>query len=132
MSSASGGSTETGFSLLEILVALVILSSGLGVLYHSAGLSTRIVQNNQHQISALTTAESLLTAAPLMMKESHLLEGQLNGYEYAMKLLPLPEHPLDEEYPLSLLEVSVNWSNGLKRRQVQLYSVVPGEPYEVE
>ena len=51
---------QRGFSLLEILVALSILSMALGVLYQATSGATRNVRNDERYVFGVELARSLL------------------------------------------------------------------------
>ena len=116
-----------GFSLLEMLVALVILSVSLGVIYHSTGLSSRIIATDRDSAQALVMAESLLAQSHLPeIKQTLPLQGSDDKFNWNIRRLAMPDHPLDEEFPLAFIEVKVSWQGALGRRDVTLYSLVPG------
>ena len=115
-----------GFSLLESLVALVILSMSLAVLYQSMGTSTRIVNENQQQVKALILAESLLASAEVMLGQQASIDGASEPFTYRLTSRSLPEHPLEDEFPLRFVEVTVSWSAASRPRQLQLYTIIPG------
>lgn len=115
-----------GFSLLESLVALVILSMSLAVLYHSIGTSTRLVNENRQQVKALILAESLLASAEVMLGQQTKLDGATDKFIYQLTTRSLPEHSLENEFPLRFVEVTVYWSVASSPRQLQLYTITPG------
>lgn len=55
------GRTQSGFSLLEVLVAFAVLTITLGVLLNIFSLSIRTTQSAQEQQKAMLLAESKLT-----------------------------------------------------------------------
>lgn len=122
--------SNKGFSLLESLVALVILSMSLAVLYHSIGTSTRIVNEHQQQVRALILAESLLESAFVLLDQQASHEGATGHYTYQLVTLSLPEHPLENEFPLRFVEVTVNWTSASRHRQIQLHTIIPGRSDE--
>lgn len=116
-----------GFSLLEMLVALVILSISLGVIYNSAGLSSRIISTDRDSARALVIAESLLAQAHLpAINQAMPVQGNKDNFNWIIRRLPMDDHPLDEEYSLAFIEVSVSWQGVFGSRDVTLYSLVPG------
>ena len=122
---ATQSSIMKGFSLLESLVALVILSISLAVLYHSIGMSTRIANENQTQFRALVLAESLLANAEALLGQQVTHTGSNDRFNYQIVSHHLPEHPLEDEYPLRLVEVSVHWTIASRHRQLQLHTIIP-------
>ena len=110
--------TCRGFSLLEVLVAFIILSLALGVLMRifSGGLGN--IGAAEHYSQAVAIAESQLAAAGV---ESPLTEGEYageteNGYTWrtSMQRYDAGTQPLEGVVlPVDLyrVEVTVNWDN---------------------
>lgn len=107
-----------GFSLLEVLVAFIILSLALGVLMRifSGGLGN--IGAAEHYSRAVAIAESQLAAAGV---ESPLTEGENsgemeNGYTWrtSVRRYDAGAQPLEGVVlPVDLyrVEVTVNWDN---------------------
>ena len=115
-----------GFSLLESLVALVILSMSLAVLYHSIGTSTRLVNENRQQVKALILAESLLASAEAILAQQASIDGTSDSFTYQLISRSLPKHPLEDEFPLRFVEITVFWNSASRPRQLHLYTIIPG------
>lgn len=110
--------TCRGFSLLEVLVAFIILSLALSVLMRifSGGLGN--IGAAEHYSRAVAIAESQLAAAGV---ESPLTEGEYtgeaeNGYTWrtSMQRYDAGTQPLEGVVlPVDLyrVEVTVNWDN---------------------
>lgn len=108
---------QSGFSLLEILVAFSILAIALGILLNifSSGVQTAVIA--EEYSSAVQIAESLKARAGV---ESPLQEGQANGiihdkYRWRVTIAPfqLTMDNLDTNtIPASLYMVTVNVSWG--------------------
>ncbi|RAU19220.1 hypothetical protein DN062_02835 [Nitrincola tibetensis] len=114
---------HSGFSLLEMLVALVILSVSLAALYQSAGLSSRIVVAEERRVKGLLIAESLLDGFQVE-EESQLRSGVIDDFSWNIRLYALPEHPLQQTIPMALIEVDVSWPSLFRHSSVQLHSIV--------
>lgn len=107
-----------GFSLLEVLVAFIILSLTLGVLMRifSGGLGN--IGSAEHYSRAVAIAESQLAATGV---ESPLIEGDYageteNGYTWrtSVQRYDASTQPLEGGVlPVDLyqVEVAVNWDN---------------------
>ena len=83
---------QTGFSLLEILVAFTIMALSLGVLLRIFGGSGHIARTADEYSRAILTAESLLTSAgadaPL---QPGVTQGDIGGlYRWTMNVHPYP------------------------------------------
>jgi general secretion pathway protein I len=119
-----------GFSLLEVLVAFIILAMALGVLMRifSGGLGN--IGMAEHYSQAVAIAEMKLAAVGV---ESPLTEGensgQEHGYTWRTSVLRYEEtaSPVEPAAPLIDLyrvEVSVNWDEtATKPRSLQLVTL---------
>ncbi|MBL6699470.1 MAG: type II secretion system protein, partial [Luminiphilus sp.] len=65
-----------GFSLIEMLVALVVLSLSLGVLYQAAAGATRNVRVAAEYTEAVMLAESKLAEHSYITEESYSASGE--------------------------------------------------------
>jgi len=66
----------SGFSLIEMLVALVVLSLSLGVLYQAATGATRNVRVAAEYTDAVMLAESMLAEHSYVTEENLSASGQ--------------------------------------------------------
>ena len=118
-----------GFSLLEVLVAFIILALALGVLMRifSGGLGN--IGLAEHYSKAVAIAEIKLAAVGV---ESPLTEGENSGEEqgyawrtsvrrYAEETSPV--EPATLLLDLYEVEVIVNWDDSTKPRGVRLVSL---------
>ena len=132
------GRGQSGFSLLEVLVAFSILALSLGVLMQIfSGAMRNAVLSEQYSQAALL-AQSILSATGI---EEPLQAGERageweNGMRWRLFISPY-EEPLEdgEEQPRGLrteqlanvegyqLRVEVSWDDGDKRRRVELESL---------
>lgn len=124
-------SKQTGFSLLEILVAFSILAIALGILLNifSSGVETAAVA--EEYASAVQIAETLMARTGV---ESSLQSGQTAGIEndkYSWQVTVAPYEPTLEDFDtktlsaaLFMVTVNVSWdggaSGGNHQREVEL------------
>lgn len=119
---------SAGFSLLEMVVAMAILSLSLGALYQATSGATRNVRSDERYAYGVELARSVLVnygSVSLAGVESH---GETSG-GFVWNVKSSPVAALSDQLPagsLQNIEVSVNWEDGSKRGKVVLYSVVPG------
>ena len=120
---------DRGFSLIEVMVAIVILTIGLiGV----AGLQGTAITGNQHgntMMQATTLAEETIeqirNAAydDITVTNFPELESDVDGSIYDREILIEPDTPLNE---LKRITVTVSWRT-LRRHQVVLRTIVSDE-----
>lgn len=116
---------QTGFSLLEILVAFVILAFAMTAIYESAGGSVKATITDERYSYALLLAESVLNnyqgVPPGGLNQSGHLE---NGFDWRITAVA---RPVDSDqkmaWPLYDVQVDVRW--GEPSKHVTLDSVLP-------
>ena len=113
----------SGFSLLELLVALAILGLVLGTVYRAATGATRNVAVSERYSFAILLAESLLADYGSRMDPGSVRSGDSGGYTWRVSSEALPEEAGD---PVVLQRVSatVGWEGG-GSRQVELHTFEP-------
>lgn len=117
---------QSGFSLLEVLVAFAILSISLGVLYQAFANSLRNVSAVDHHSRAMVIAESRLVEA---LSEVPYKEGSDSGkvddyysWEVSIERYEVPEQGVELKQKLEpyQIEVQVSWGDGKRRQAYQL------------
>ncbi len=123
---------EHGFTLLELLVAFVILSVAVGTLLHTFGQSLRNTALAEDYTLATLHAQSLLAHVGV---EPPLSVGVYQGvfdeqfeWQVAIERYVDPEAPVDIETPgfavnLYHVEVRVSWADGPQNRQIELQTL---------
>ncbi len=112
-----------GFSLIEMLVAMVILSLSLGVLYQAAMGATRNVRVAAEYSEALMLAESIMSEVSLVAMPDSDTAGSFGVYEWRASVLPLTiedDPTLQVGAPLAEVVVTVSWGEGDRQREVTL------------
>jgi len=119
---------SSGFSLLEMLVALSILGLSLGALYQAVSGATRNVRTDERYAYAVELARSLVAVNALVPVEGVRQSGETaGGFRWLVQSEPIGSSITGlADGALQDLEVEVAWSDGSKRRQVILNSVVEG------
>ena len=117
-----------GFSLLEMVVAMAVLSLCLTVLYQATGGATRNVRVDEKYAYAVELARSLLADHRSVPIGGVSRGGETpGGFQWSAATSPVP---VSGEYlspgALHRIEVAVNWKDGSKSRSVVLHSVVAG------
>ena len=131
----SAVSTSSGFSLLETLVALVILSLALGALYQAAAGATLNVRVAEQYTRAVALAESMLSEHSYIMEPNSSLVGEFEEFTWQVLSWPVPypartaaaeEAVLPVQgLPLQYLQVWVRWPGPSAQRELDLLTVVP-------
>lgn len=123
-------STNAGFSLLEMLVAVAVLGLTLGALYQAVGGATRNVRIDEKYSYAIVLAESLLANYAVVpsvgLKENGETEG---GFQWSVVASGIPIAELPESLKDGALQnigVRVFWVDGSNTREFTLNSVVIG------
>ena len=123
---------NNGFSLIEMLVALVVLSLSLGVLYQAAAGATRNVRVAAEYTEAVMLAESKLVEHSYITEEGYSASGEFGEYSWSVSSWPAvyenvtaPDQMPLFPRPLQYLEVIVSWAGGSDTRSLDLLTVVP-------
>jgi general secretion pathway protein I len=115
---------EGGFTLVEVIVALAILSLGLSVLLGSMSGSLRQTANAARMAEASALAQSLLAevGTGLQIKPEDSFGQFRNGYRWHLKMQPYGGVREREEWPVGAYQVSteVEWEEGTSRRSYVL------------
>lgn len=122
-----------GFSLIEMLVALVVLSLSLGVLYQAATAATRNVRVAAEYTDAVMLAESMLADYSYVTQDNLSASGRFEAFQWSVSSWPAPYddgHDPEERAvaaePLQYLQVVVSWpGRGGTPREIDLTTVVP-------
>ena len=130
----SVSSKQRGFSLLEVLVAFVVMGLVVGVLLQLFGASMRSVALADEYSFAVQVAESQLAAvgSAIPVKQG-TVSGAEEGSDYrwnvAIEPLKLDEKLENLPVPMQVfrIEVTVMWGNGDKPRTFSLSSLRFGE-----
>jgi general secretion pathway protein I len=128
LTSAMRGRPSSGFSLLEMVVALVMLALALGALYQAAGGATRNVRIDEKYAYAVELARSLLADNGAVPVTGANADGEAGaGFNWTVRTEPVElGRRFVAEPLLHEIEVVVSWVDGGKRREVTLNSVVEG------
>lgn len=120
---------QTGFTLLEVLVAFVILALVMGVLTRILSLSMRSLETAGHHQQALQLAESKLAevGARLTARRSERLQGKFQQpYSWAAEIDPYEftnqSSVLSSRVLPRLIRVTVSWGDG-SAQQVTLTTI---------
>ena len=109
---------QNGFSLVEMLAALVILGLALGVLYQAASGATRNARVSAEYAIATTLAESQLDAFLVSQPdESERTQGQFGVYRWEGWVELIPER---EASGIGWVRLRVSWPGEGQPRSISL------------
>jgi general secretion pathway protein I len=117
-------SSEAGFTLVEVIVALAMLSIGLGVVLGVISSSLRQAAKAERMAEAGSLAQSLMAEVGVdfpIIPEAR--DGQFpNGYRWRLKMQPYGDAREREEWPVGLYAISteVEWDDGAQPRSYAL------------
>jgi type II secretory pathway pseudopilin PulG len=115
--------SESGFTLIETLVAFVILSGVVIIALSTMTESLQRMQQAARVVEASKVAQQVL--ANLSSKNSDgrpIITGQQDKYAWRVEIIPLPGPREAMIYP-ALITVSVAGSNGISIPQSQLETI---------
>ena len=125
-------SASKGFSLLEVMVAMIIMSLSLTLLYQSVASSTNNSRVADEYVRALMLAESVLAANTFVTEPNLRLSDSHDKFDWEVLVWPVRETDmtrqgttLDNLPDLHFLSVKVFWASRDTRREVDLLSIVP-------
>ena len=115
---------QAGFTLVEVIIALALLSIGLTVLLGLISSSLRQAADAERMAEAGSLAQSLMAEVgvdlPISLQER---DGQFpNGYRWHLKMYPYGDAREREEWPVGIYMISteVEWQEGERRRSYAL------------
>src|SRR5690606_9262763 len=115
-----------GFSLLELLVAMVIMALSLGMLYQASGGSVRAVGQTQRQAEAARLAESLLAAREAVGEAGWQASGQWQGYSWRVRSQPLETGLSGPAIAvLHRVDFEIEWQEAERTRRLNFATVLP-------
>jgi general secretion pathway protein I len=118
------GKREAGFTLVEVIVALAILSVGLSILLGLISSSLRQTASAERMAEAGSLAQSLMAevGTDLSIKPEQRDGLFPNGYRWHLKMLPYGDAIERDEWPVGAYTISteVEWEEGTGRRSYAL------------
>lgn len=121
---------DDGFTLIEVLVALTILSLSLTVLLGTFSQSLSRTHESERAAAARVLAQSLLAKAETGVppKQSHADGETDNGLAWSVDMAPYQQHDDDKaSLRAANLSVTVTWENGQHALTLSTLRLVPKE-----
>lgn len=126
MKEPSSCNQQSGFSLLEVLVAFSILAMSLGLLYRMAGGSARHVPDATQNQQAVWLAESLLASHSSVEASGWNEDGESAGFTWHSRSnrhhsgIDTPQM-----VPMHKVQLTVYWTSGSRPGQLDLITLLP-------
>ncbi len=116
-----------GFSLLELMVAMVIMALSLTMLHQVDAGVLRGLGDQAAQERATVLAQSLLDAREAVPALGWNEQGEAAGFRWTVgsTLLPLPAGLPLTTPPLHEVRIAVYWQGRLGERELQLATLLP-------
>ncbi|RMX17560.1 type II secretion system protein [Vandammella animalimorsus] len=127
-SRSSSARAATGFTLIEVLVALFIMALALALLYRTLGSNTQAVAISGQYQRATMLAQSLLSAHDALPESGWNAQGQSGGFDWQVSSQPYASAPQQQRLsvvPLHELNIRVSWRDGEHERVIALSTLRP-------
>lgn len=124
--SVAGPAVQRGLTLLEVLVAMVIMALSLGALYQAAGGSVRGVHDAEMRTRATLFAQALLEAQDVIEPGGLSAQGAFDDFRWTLDAAPF-QTGLEAApgWPLYRVVAEVEWGAGESVRVVELATLLP-------
>ena len=117
---------QSGFSLLELLVAFTIMAMSLGLIYKSMGASARNVGDITLHQQASMLAESLLNTKDAVTDHGWNESGMFNSFIWHVTSSPFQSAINSPQLiPLHEIRITISWSDGGGQRQLEARTLLP-------
>ncbi|MEO7392693.1 MAG: prepilin-type N-terminal cleavage/methylation domain-containing protein [Ramlibacter sp.] len=117
---------QRGFSLLELLVAFVIMAFSLGMLYQASGGTVRSLQDTDLYQRASMLAQSVLNSRDSVPESGWNEAGQSAGFAWRVSSAPYVTPFAGARAPaLQQVQVVVGWTDRRGPRQLELDTLLP-------
>lgn len=122
----SSSRRQRGFSLLELLVAFVIMAFSLGMLYQASGGTVRSLGDTDQHLRASILAQSVLNARDTVPQTGWNEAGRSAGFAWRVSSSPFGTGiDSSKAPPLQQVRIVVAWTDRHGARQLELSTLLP-------
>jgi general secretion pathway protein I len=128
---STASSASSGFTLIEVLVALAIAGLGLGLLVAATGSGLESSTAAARYLQATSQAQSRLAqiGLTLPLKKGDYFGDEGGGFRWRVHIAESISHPSSGvEVVLYPVTVTESWKNGRQEKSLSLYSERVGQP----
>jgi general secretion pathway protein I len=124
--SASSSRRQRGFSLLELMVAFVVMAFSLGMLYQASGGTVRSLGDTEQHLRASMLAQSVLNSRDNVPEAGWEESGQSAGLTWRVSSASFATEVASANAPpLTEVRVVVAWTDRRGPRQIELTTLLP-------
>ena len=126
MTAAARRHRQGGFSLLELLVAFVIMAFSLAMLYQASGSTVRSLGDTDEFLRATVLAQGLLNSRDSVLDTGWNEEGRSAGFGWRVTSAPFASPVTSTRAPaLHQIRIVVDWADRNGPRQLELGTLLP-------
>ena len=117
---------QRGMTLLELLVALVIMGFSLGMLYQATGGAVRNVEDTELHQRASLLAQGVLQSRDSVPEGGWVESGRADGFSWQVSSAAYATQASGPSVPaLQQVRIVVDWSDRRGPHQVELQTLMP-------
>ena len=124
---------SAGFTLLEVLIAVIIFSTGLVLVVEAMGRTQQAIGISQNLIAACGIAQEKITESQLRVLERHKLEKTSEegkekllsrDFAWEKKTRAFQDPTIRDETKLNQVDIRVAWSEGARHNLLNLSAII--------
>lgn len=117
---------QGGFSLLELLVAFVIMAFSLAMLYQASGSTVRSLGDTEKYLRATVLAQSLLNSRDSVPESGWNESGRSADFGWRVTSAPFPTAIASPKAPpLQEIRIGIDWTDRRGPRQFEMSTLLP-------